>query len=89
MNRITIKELENHIGETLEVEGFIANIRDLQYVQFVILRDGTDTIQMTIEKSEEKNKEMVELISNTTLESTIKATVLVSQNEKVKLRGME
>lgn len=89
MNRITIKELENHIGETLEVEGFIANIRDLQYVQFVILRDGTDTIQMTIEKSEEKNKEMIELISNTTLESTIKATVLVSQNEKVKLRGME
>lgn len=89
MNRITIKELEQHIGETLEVQGFIANIRDLQYVQFVILRDGTGTIQMTIEKSEESNREMVELISNTTIESTIKATVLVSKNEKVKLRGME
>ena len=89
MSRITIKELENHIGETVEVQGFIANIRDLQYVQFVILRDGTGTIQMTIEKSEEKNKDFVELISNTTLESTIKAKVLVSKNEKVKLRGME
>ncbi len=89
MNRMTIKDLENHIGETVEVQGFIANIRDLQYVQFVILRDGTGTIQMTIEKSEEKNKEFVELISNTTLESTIKATVYVAQNEKVKLRGME
>ena len=89
MSRITIKELENHIGETVEVQGFIANIRDLQYVQFVILRDGTGTIQMTIEKSEEKNKDFVELISNTTLESTIRAKVLVSKNEKVKLRGME
>ncbi|MBS7020667.1 MAG: aspartate--tRNA(Asn) ligase [Firmicutes bacterium] len=89
MNRITIKELENHIGETVEVQGFIANIRDLQYVQFIILRDGTGTIQMTIEKSEEKNRKFVELISNTTIESTMKATVYVAQNEKVKLRGME
>mgnify|MGYP001625306888 FL=1 len=30
MSRITIKELEKHIGEEVEVQGFIANIRDLQ-----------------------------------------------------------
>ena len=41
--RITLKELENHKGENLTIQGFVENIRDLQYVQFVILRDETRT----------------------------------------------
>lgn len=89
MKQIKIGALENYIDQEIELQAFVENIRDLQYVQFIILRDGTGTIQMTIEKSEEKNASFVELFKDLTLESTVKLKVLVSKNEKVKLRGME
>lgn len=89
MNRIKLKDLDQYFGKEIEVQAFVENIRDLQYVQFIILRDGSATVQMTIEKSEEKNASLVELFKELPLESTIKAKVLVSENPKVKLRGME
>ena len=86
--RITLKELENHKGENLTIQGFVENIRDLQYVQFVILRDETEQVQITIEKTEE-NKELVEKISTLPLESTVLVKGTVLDSPKVKLRGME
>ena len=50
MKKIDIKDLNKYIGENIEVQGFVDNIRNLQYVQFVILRDSTGKVQMTIEK---------------------------------------
>ena len=84
-----INELKNHFNEELEIQGFIDNIRNLQYVQFVILRDETGKVQLTIEKEPEENKELVEIINNLTLESTIKVTGKILENEKVKLNGLE
>ena len=89
MNKIYVKNLNKYYGEKIEFSGFVENIRDLQWVQFVILRDSTGKVQVTIEKSEEKNKEMVELISNLTLESTVKITGTLLESPKVKLNGME
>ena len=89
IKKINAKELKNYIGDEIEFSGFVDTIRDKKWVQFVILRDETGTVQMTIEKSEEKNKDMVELISNLPLESTIKVTCKVMENEAVKLNGME
>ena len=86
--RITIQELENHKGEDLTVQGFVDNIRDLQYVQFVILKDETGKVQMTVEKNEE-NQALVEIISNLTLESTVLVEGTLLDSPKVKLRGME
>ena len=89
MKKIYVNELKNHYGEEIEFSGFVDNIRDLQWVQFVILKDNTGKVQMTIEKSEEQNKEMVELISNLPLESTVKVTGVIMESPKVKLNGME
>lgn len=86
---IKIDELSKHYGEVVELNGFIDNIRDLQWVQFLILRDNHGKIQVTIEKSEEKNKELVELVSNLTVESTVKITGTLMEAPKVKLNGME
>ena len=86
--RITLKEAENHKGEQLTLQGFVDNIRDLQYVQFVILKDETGKIQMTIEKNEE-NKQLVQIISNLSLESTVKVEGKLLDSPKVKLRAME
>ena len=89
MNKIYANELNKHFGKKIEFSGFVDNIRDLQWVQFVILRDSTGRVQVTIEKSEEKNKEMVELISSLPLESTVKVTGVLMESPKVKLNGME
>ncbi|MCI8460711.1 MAG: aspartate--tRNA(Asn) ligase [Bacilli bacterium] len=89
MGNISINELKNHFDEEVVVSGFVDNIRNLQWVQFVILRDNTAKVQVTIEKSEDANKEMVELIETLPLESTVKITGKLVESPKVKLNGME
>ena len=59
MERIYLNELKEYYGKEVEVSGFVENIRDLQWVQFVILKDYSGKVQITIEKSEEKNKEII------------------------------
>ena len=61
--KINANELKNYVDKEIVFEGFVDAIRDIKWVQFVILKDNTGKVQMTIEKSLEDNKEMVELIS--------------------------
>ncbi len=89
MKKININELSNYYNQKVEISGFVDSIRNLQWVQFIILRDRTGKVQITIEKSEEKNKEMVELVEHLTLESTMKVTGILMESPKVKLNGME
>ncbi|MBE6144347.1 MAG: aspartate--tRNA(Asn) ligase [Firmicutes bacterium] len=89
MKRIYIEDLNKHFNEEVEICAFVDNIRNLQWVQFVILRDKTGKVQLTIEKSEESNSALVEMINNLSLESTVKVVGKVLENEKVKLNGME
>lgn len=88
MKKLWLKELENYYGQEVTLKGFVDNIRDLQYVQFVILRDGTGCVQITIEKNEE-NQKLVDIIKDLTVESTIQVTGTLLESPKVKLRGME
>lgn len=88
MKKIYFKDLEEYFEKEITLEGFVDNIRDLQYVQFMILRDSTGKLQVTIEKSE-LNSKLNEIVSNTSVESTIKVTGKLTKNEKVKLNGME
>lgn len=83
-----INELKNYNEQEVTIKGFVDKIRNMQYVQFVILRDITGKVQITIEKNEE-NKELVEIIDNLTQESTIKVTGKLILNEKIKMGGME
>jgi len=88
MEKIYFKDLKNHLGKEICVEGFVDKIRDLQYVQFMILRDGTGEVQVTIEKND-NNKELNEIVSNLTLESTVYAVGTLQDSPNVKLNGME
>ena len=69
-----INELSKHFNEVVEVSGFVDNIRNLQYVIFIVLRDRSGKIQITIEK--EDNDELVKSIENLTNESTITVIVI-------------
>ncbi len=82
-----INQLKDN-NSKVTINGFVDKIRNLQYVQFVILRDTTGKVQITIEKNEE-NKNLVEIIDNLKEESTIKVTGTLVLNEKIKLNGME
>ena len=82
-----INELKENKSK-VTINGFVDKIRNLQYVQFVIIRDTTGKVQVTIEKNEE-NKELVEIIDNLKEESTVKVTGTLLLNEKIKLNGME
>ena len=84
-----INELKNHIDEEIEIQGFVDNVRNIKWVQFIVLRDTTGKIQVTIEKSVEENKKMVELVETLTNESTVKVKGKIIKNENVKLNGME
>ena len=71
----------------VEFQGFIENLRDKKNMQFVVIRDLSGKIQITVIKSE--RPEIAEIFSHATLESTVKVTGTAVQNEYVKLGGME
>ena len=89
MNKVYVNELKNNIGKEITYSGFVDTVRDKKWVQFLILRDSTGKVQATIEKSEEKNTEMVNLVSSVTKDSVIKVVGKVVENEAVKLGGLE
>lgn len=88
MNRIEMKMLKNYYNQEIEIQGFVDSLRDLQYVQFLVVTDGTGKVQVTIEKNEE-NKALNEIVSQMTIESTVKVKGKLLENPKVKLNGME
>ena len=88
MKKIYFKELNEYLDKEITIEGFVDSIRNLQYVQFIILRDSTDKVQITIEKSEE-NRVLNKIVDELSTESTVKVVGKLLSNEKVKLNGIE
>lgn len=88
MKKLYFGDLAEHYDEEVTLKGFVDKIRDLQYVQFLVLRDSTGKIQVTIEKNEE-NKQMNETVSALTKESTLTVRGKLLESPKVRLRGME
>ena len=89
IRKIRVNELENYIDKEIVFSGFVDAIRDKKWVMFVILRDAVGKVQMTIEKSDENNAGLLEIMNNTTVESTVRVTCKVVKNEAVKLGGIE
>lgn len=87
MRKLYVSDLKDHYEEQVEFQGYVDNVRNLQYVAFIILRDSTGKVQVTVEK--ENNDELVKIVDTLTLESTVKITGIVKESPKVKLNGME
>lgn len=75
------------VGEINEIQGFVQNIRNKRTMAFLVLRDATGEIQLTIEK--EKSEELATLVDQLTLESVITVKGMVVENSYVKLNGIE
>lgn len=71
----------------VEFQGWIENLRDKKNMQFIVIRDLSGKVQVTVIKAEKP--EIAEIFSKETLESTVKIKGEAVANEFVKLGGIE
>lgn len=75
------------LGQSNKVAGFVENIRNKKAMCFIVLKDISGKLQLTIEK--EKHPDLVEILDQITVDSVIEAEGLVVESEYVKLNHME
>ncbi|HRF71069.1 MAG TPA: aspartate--tRNA(Asn) ligase [Candidatus Pelethenecus sp.] len=85
MKRVMLKDIK--LGEVNKVAGFVENIRNKKAMCFIVLRDISGKLQLTIEK--EKHPEMTDILDQITVDTVIEATGLILESEYVKLNHME
>ena len=64
MNRTYIQEVPKEIGNTIKVQGFIENLRNSKAMAFIVLKDITGKLQITVEKAD--HPELVDTIDKLT-----------------------
>ena len=85
MERVLINNIK--LNEKNLVCGFVENIRNKKSMAFIVLRDVSGKIQITVEKG--KNQELDNIVDEITLESVISVKGNAIENEYVKLGGKE
>ncbi len=85
MDRSLISRVKT--GQVNKIQGFVENIRNKRTMAFLVLRDYTGRIQLTVEK--EKYPEVAEAVDRLTVESVITAEGMVVENSYVKMGGIE
>ena len=87
MQRTYLVEAAKHAGETVKVQGFVENLRASKYMAFIVLKDITGKMQITVEK--ETHPDLVPALDSLTGDSVITVVGTVTPNEYVKLGGIE
>lgn len=85
MKRVMLKDIK--LGQVNKIAGFVENIRNKKAMCFIVLRDASGKLQLTIEK--EKHPELVDILDQITVDSVIEATGPILESEYVKLNHME
>ena len=87
MERVYLSDVRKHLNEEILVQGFVENFRNGKSMAFIVLKDITGKLQITVEK--EKLPEIAEAIEPLTGDSVISVTGVVYESEYVKLNGLE
>lgn len=85
--RVYIKDVAGKIGTEVKLQGFADNIRNSKSMLFIVLKDITGKVQITLEK--EKAPELAEKLEAVTNDSVLTVIGQVAENEYVKLGGIE
>lgn len=85
MNRVLINELE--FNKPCTIKGWIEKIRDSKHMIFLVVKDITGKIQVTIEK--EKMPQIVESLKGVIAHSVVSVTGTAVKSEYVKMGGQE
>ncbi|MEN6636321.1 MAG: aspartate--tRNA(Asn) ligase [Clostridiaceae bacterium] len=85
MNRIMITK--TRVDEPVQIEGFLEHVRNTRYMAFLVVRDRSGSVQVTIEK--QLHPEWTELLDTLTVESVVSIEGTLRENPQVKLGGRE
>ena len=81
MTRTTINELNNHVGQEVQLDGWVYNSRSGGKLGFLMLRDGTGIAQCVLSKSDVGDAAFA-LFGRLTQESSVTVTGRVSADER-------
>jgi aspartyl-tRNA synthetase len=87
MRRALIRDLAALHGQEAQVNGFVTNIRILKRMVFVMVRDRTGTIQLSVDR--EANSVVAAAATTLTLGSAVHVRGRVNRNDAVKAGGVE
>ena len=85
MNRTYIADITP--SASYRISGFVENLRNKRTMAFLVIRDITGKLQVTLEK--EKYPELAALVDQLTIHSVVSVEGPVVANEYVKMGGME
>ena len=74
-------------GEVNKIQGYVENLRNKRTMAFLVIRDHSGRIQVTVEK--EKYPEIAAVIDQLTVESVVTCIGPVVENSYVKMGGIE
>ena len=87
MERIYIENVKDYADKEVNLAGFVDNYRDGKPMAFLVLKDITGRVQVTIEK--ELHPDWEETLSKITPDSVVSVTGKVLLSDFVKLGGVE
>ena len=87
VERTLIRDIRTKAGEVAKVQGFVENFRDGKSMAFIVVKDITGKLQITVEK--EKCPELLDELAKITPDSVITVIGPVCENEYVKMGGIE
>ncbi len=87
MERTLIRDIRSKVGEIAKVQGFVENFRDGKSMAFIVVKDITGKLQVTVEK--EKCSNIIDELTKITPDSVITVIGNVLENEYVKMDGIE
>ena len=87
MERSYISDIGKNLDKPILIQGFVENFRDRKAMAFIVLKDITGKVQITVEK--EKHPDLEEALSKITLDSVISVTGTAVASEYVKMGGIE
>jgi aspartyl-tRNA synthetase len=74
-------------GKQVKVQGFVETVRDGKAMAFLVVRDITGALQVTVEK--ERHPDLCDDIARLTPDSVVTVTGMAAANESVRLGGIE
>ena len=86
MERTYAAEVKNKLGERIKVQGFVENFRNSKTMAFIVLKDITGRLQITIEK--ESRPQLCQGLEELTGDSVITVIGRAAENEYVGLGGI-
>ncbi|HHY09180.1 MAG TPA: asparagine--tRNA ligase, partial [Firmicutes bacterium] len=81
MKRVYLNKIGDHVGEEVEIRGWLYNKRSSGRIQFLIIRDGTDLIQGVLVKNDVP-EEVFEAAHSLTQESSVIVRGIARSDER-------